>query len=176
MFVFGEHQQQDKFIDVVANDLSMIADSDNIKFYYGKSSAIFTFKSQETLNDIDEFLNMIFNETDVVYVLLPYINDNMSVKLPKGMYNHLFDIDNAETMSGFIPKVQELNIDKLNDLRNELSFINLFDDDDDDEILKLKNKKKQLNVDQILDKILEKGLSSLTDSERNTLENFSKTI
>lgn len=177
MFMFGEHQEQDRFVEVIANDLSVIAHSDNIKFYYGQSSAIFTFKSNETLDDINEYLTMLFGDTNVVYVLLPYSSDKMSVKLPKGIYEHLFDINNGETLSGFTPTAQESYIEELNNFKNDLKFINSLDEDDeDDEILMLKNKKKEPSIDEILDKISEKGLSSLTKTERVILEKYSKTI
>lgn len=178
MFLFGEHKEQDKFIESIANEISVIANSKNIKFYYGQTSAIFTFSSVETFDDIKEFLGIVFGGTNIVHVLLPYNNDKMSVNLPKGIYEHLFDINNDETMSGLKIEAQE-SINDIDDKISEFEFIKLLndvDDFDDDEICNLKNKKQEPSIDDILDKISEKGLSSLTNTEKQILEKYSKTI
>jgi hypothetical protein len=181
MFLFGGHQKQDKFVEFIANELALVAHSDIVKFYYGENSSIFTFKSEETIEEVDEFLNIVFNGADLVYILLPYLNDKMSFKLNEDICKHLFDLDNRESMSGFSPKAQESQIDELKNLKNELNFTNSFDDeayedDDEDEMVMLKNKKKEPSIDEMLDKISEKGLSSLTETERGLLEKYSKTI
>lgn len=179
MFLFGEHKEQDKFIESIANEVSVIANSKNIKFYYGQSSAIFTFSSVETFDDIKEFLGIIFSGSNIVHVLVPYNHDKLSVSLPKGIYEHLFDIDNSETMSGLKIEAQE-SINDVDDRISEFEFIKLVNEedefDDDFELTNLKTKKKEPTIDDILDKISEKGLSSLTDIEKQILEKYSKTI
>lgn len=179
--MFGEHEDQDKLIELVVDEIKFIADSDNIKFYYGESSAIFTFKSNDNISDINELFNIIFSDSNIIYIILPFSNDKMSVKLPNGIYEHLFDINNSETLSGFTSKVQE-SLDKFNNLTNDLEFINLsdYDDDEDDEdgyeLLKIKNKKREPTIDDILDKISENGLESLLDNELKILKKYSEII
>jgi molybdate-binding protein len=71
--------------------------------------------------------------------------------------------------------MQESHIDDINfTCKNELNFIRILNEDDDIAIMRPKN--IELSVDEILDKISEKGMSSLTKKEINTLEKYSKTI
>jgi hypothetical protein len=71
--------------------------------------------------------------------------------------------------------MQESHIDDINfTCKNELNFIRILNEDDDKAIMRPKN--IELSVDEILDKISEKGMSSLTKKEINTLEKYSKTI
>jgi hypothetical protein len=190
MFMFGEHQQQDKFINLIANEISAISDSENIKFYYGETSAIFTFMSSDNITDIDNFLTTLFDSaTNLVYILLPFSKDKMSVKLPEGIYEHIFDINNDKTISGFTPseinllcKEEEPKLDEINKINEEFDFIDL--NQFNDEIFEyfhshsdeLNVKYKKPTIDDILDKISENGINSLTDNERNHLDEYSKTI
>jgi len=176
MFMFGEHKEQDKFVKLIANDLSVIAQSEDIRFYYGQTSAIYTFKSDVSFDDITECLFVYFGHTDeLVYILLPYSKDSISIKLPEEIYQYLFGVDNNENNLGFNSTMQESHIDDINfTCKNELNFIRILNEDDDMAIMRPKN--IELSVDEILDKISEKGMSSLTKKEINTLDKYSKTI
>jgi hypothetical protein len=59
-----------------------------------------------------------------------------------------------------------------------MDLIEFFDDDDDDtedfELRKLKNRKKETTIDEILDKISTDGLKSLTDDELKILKKKSR--
>jgi DNA-directed RNA polymerase specialized sigma subunit len=50
----------------------------------------------------------------------------------------------------------------------------LVEEEDEDEIIKLKKSKKKEspNIDQILDKIVDKGMNSLTKKEKKILDNY----
>ena len=80
--------------------------------------------------------------------------------------NHLFDLDNDT--DGVITVPSKSN--------NEMES---YDEDDDEDIvtLLLKEVKKGLTVptlDQLLDKITENGVESLTPYEKGVLENYSQ--
>ncbi len=184
-FVFGEHNDQSSFIKNIAEELSYISNSENVKYYYGETSGVFTFKSLETLNEVKEFLDIIFGDTNLIYFLLPYNDDKMSVKLPKGILEHLFDVNNSETMSGLETMAQNMTLDELPEIPKNLfqSMKDKYndgdyddDDDDDDELEKLKQKPIEPSVDDILDKISDKGIKSLTEQEKKILDKYSKTI
>lgn len=174
LFMFGEHKQQDLFIELIANEINVIAQSKNIKYYYGHSSAIFTFKTNESLNEINDFLTIIFGSSNVVYVLLPFSTENLSFQLPEGIYEHLFDIDNDDTMSGFT--TTELFIDEMNETTDNIEYNgDLFTHGYFDDMM-LNSKKPEPTIDDILDKISEKGLSSLSEKEKSILDKYSKTV
>jgi len=175
MFVFGEHKYQDKFVELIAEELRMAADTKNIKFYYGETSSIFTFNSRVELKDIEKYLSVCFNDSEIVYFILPFNQGNMLTKLPDGIYNHLFDIESDDTMLGFTLTPQEPNTNKLSGFTDE--FIDIFNDYNPySEILNMTHKISVPTMDEILDKISENGISSLSEYELIILENYSKTI
>lgn len=175
LFVYAQHPNQDEFVKGIAQDVSLVSDSDQIRYYYGPSSAIITFQSNDTVKEIHEFLGMIFDEQNIVHVLLPYNTDNMSVGMSPENFKHLFNIDITETKQEKETPVRNLSDEETRDRLT--SFINEFsheEEDDDDEILAIKRKAVPLNIDDILDKISSKGIESLTTQEKKFLEHYSK--
>jgi len=174
LFLFAKHKDQDKFIKEIAEELSVVSDSVNIKFYYGPESGIFTFQSMDDFPAIHEFMNIMFEGMEVAYILLPYKHDRMSVGLQSDIYKHLFNEKGDENMSGKEVSVQKMLDDKLKDFDLEMFFNEEGDDEFDDTIKKIKSKPVEPSIDDILDKINDKGISSLTEKELSLLENYSK--
>jgi hypothetical protein len=59
---------------------------------------------------------------------------------------------------------------------NEEFFLNLdefIDEDEDDEIRKIKSRRHNPSLDELLDKIKENGLNSLTEKELSQLNKYS---
>ncbi len=175
LFVFAEHKNQDEFVKTIAEDISIVSDSENIKYYYGPSSAIITFKSTESIQELHEYMGILFCSETIVYMLLPYKPDNMSVGMNPEVFKHLFTQVKSEDMSGFQTMAQ--NVDE-NETPSDFKFIlkeEYEDEDEDDEIIKIKNSPKKLEIDEILDKISEGGINSLSSQEKKFLETYSKT-
>ena len=175
LFVFAEHKNQDEFVKTIAEDISIVSDSENIKYYYGPSSAIITFKSTDTIQELHEYMGILFFSETIVYMLLPYKPDNMSVGMNPEVFKHLFLQSKSEDVSGFQTMVQ--NVDE-NKTPSDFKFIlkeEYEDEDEDDEISKIKNSPKKIEIDEILDKISECGINSLSLSEKKFLETYSKT-
>lgn len=77
----------------------------------------------------------------------------------------------------FIKKLDETIQNFVNDNKDECDDVELSlcdEEDDDEDTLITKKVKKEYSVDEILDKIGEKGISSLTKEELNFLNSFSK--
>lgn len=175
LFVFAEHKNQDEFVKTIAEDISIVSDSENIKYYYGPSSAIITFKSTESIQELHEYMGILFFSETIVYMLLPYKPDNMSVGMNPEVFKHLFLQSKSEDVSGFQTMVQ--NVDEK-ETPSDFKFIlqeEYEDEDEDDEIIKIKNSPKKLEIDEILDKISEGGINSLSLQEKKFLETYSKT-
>jgi hypothetical protein len=75
----------------------------------------------------------------------------------------------------FLNKVGNKNNNDIFDLNDNQEFINLMNSGDyfyDNQ--KKKNDICEMTLDELLDKILDKGINSLTDIERKKLEEYSK--
>jgi hypothetical protein len=174
LFVFAKHNEQEEFITSLAEELSVISDSLNIKFYYGPESGIFTFDTMDEFSVVKEYMEIMFCESKIVYMLLPYEHDKMSVGLTDDIYKHLFTQNIGENMSGFEPEVQKMLSKELKE-RVDLFFDKITDDEDeDDEIKKIKSKLPIPSLDNLLDKIKDNGMASLTKKELSLLEQYSK--
>lgn len=174
LFVFAKHNEQEEFITSLAEELSVISDSLNIKFYYGPESGIFTFNTMDEFQIVKEYMEIMFCESKIVYMLLPYEHDKMSVGLTDDIYKHLFTQNISENMSGFEPEAQKMLSKELKE-RVDLFFDKITDDEDeDDEIKKIKSKLPIPSLDNLLDKIKDNGMASLTKKELSLLEQYSK--
>lgn len=174
LFVFAKHNEQEEFITSLAEELSVISDSLNIKFYYGPESGIFTFDTMDEFQIVKEYMEIMFCESKIVYMLLPYEHDKMSVGLTDDIYKHLFTQNISENMSGFEPEAQKMLSKELKE-RVDLFFDKITDDEDeDDEIKKIKSKLPIPSLDNLLDKIKDNGMASLTKKELSLLEQYSK--
>lgn len=175
LFVFAKHDEQEEFITSLAEELSVISDSLNIKFYYGPESGIFTFDTKDDFSVIKEYMDIMFCESKIVYMLLPYDHDKISVGFSYDIYNHLFTQNVGKNISSFESESQKTLSEELKS-RVDLFFDKIIDDEDDDkdEIKKIKSKSSVPSLDDLLDKINDKGLVSLTKKELSLLKQYSK--
>lgn len=174
--VFAKHKNQEELVNIISNDISVVSKEGSIKYYYGPESMIFTFKSDDYIESLNQFFHMLYGEIDMVFMLLPYSTDNMSVKMGDEIYNHLFDNDiNEQKTETFIQNDSEAQ--KLYDEFQEKfgkSFIESIGECEEDEITSIKSKKKEPTLNELLDKINETGISSLSKKELHLLDKFSK--
>ena len=102
----------------------------------------------------------------------------MSYNTPIEVSNHLFDLNLPEDVTGNGETERKLLHDELRD--NVLSFFNKIEfnddseDDGDDDILLRQIKPLPLTLDNILDKINDCGIDSLTNDELTLLNKYSK--
>ena len=122
---------------------------------------------------------MILGIEDIMYVLLPYTSDNLSYGLPKKISEHLFNDGISDFMSekSKLSDKTEFEVRKMiQDEIKESFMLNIddfdFDYDEEDDIEKIKNKTRNPSLDQLLDKIKEKGLNSLTEKELTQLNKY----
>jgi tRNA G26 N,N-dimethylase Trm1 len=97
------------------------------------------------------------------------MTDKVSVSMPKDIKEHLFDLENS---NGDI----DMKLD-MNRVKNNLDFM---EEEEDDFVALLLNQMsdksmfKKPSLDQILDKMLNGGFESLTQFEKDILDNYSK--
>ena len=163
--IFGDFKS-DEICKEIAIALSPVVDSPNLKFQFTKGVLIFHFASEMEMNDIHEFLELTSYELYDSFILSEY-TDKVSVFMTEENKKHLFNLDENDTNNG---------IEMVLTPKNGMQYM---DEDVDDEFVALllnevKKHVKAPSLDQLLDKIKNEGVDSLTPFEKGTLDNYSK--
>ena len=169
LFVFAVDEDQDKFVTTLGEEISMLALSTDVRYYYGPQSAVYVFTSDEKFKKLSEFIKIMFEVENIPFMLLPLDKENMASGFGKEVDKHLF---------GNTPLViKPTNISKINRI-NEMfeDLIHEDFDEEDDEIEKLRSKSYEPSVNDILDKIRDVGIKSLTKQEKTILDNYAKQL
>lgn len=165
--VFGEFETKE-MCQNVALSITPIVDSPNLKFQHSKGVLLFHFSSEILKEEIYEYVKGVLYGVTESFILTT-ITDDVSVSMPKDIYNHLFDLDSA---NGEI----DMKLD-MTRIKNNLDFM---EQEEDDLVALLLEEMRENNVikkpslDQILDKVLTNGMESLSPFEKDTLETYSK--
>jgi hypothetical protein len=152
----------------VALSITPIVDSKNLKFQHSKGVLLFHFSSEIPKEEIYEYVKGVLYGLSESFILTT-MTDDVSVFMPKDIYNHLFDLDSA---NGEI----DMKLD-MTRIKNNLDFM---EQEEDDLVALLLEEMRENNVikkpslDQILDKVLTNGMESLSPFEKDTLETYSK--
>ena len=165
--VFGEFETKE-MCQNVALSITPIVDSPNLKFQHSKGVLLFHFSSEILKEEIYEYVKGVLYGVTESFILTT-ITDDVSVSMPKDIYNHLFDLESA---NGKI----DMKLD-MTRIKNNLDFM---EQEEDDlvalllEEMRENNAIKKPSLDQILDKVLTNGMESLSPFEKDTLETYSK--
>lgn len=162
------HIESEQMCKDLALALTPIVDSPNLKFQHSKGVLLFHFATEVSKEELyDYILGVFFGVTETF--ILTELNDNMTVSLPKDIKEHLLDLENVS--NDVVMKMD------MRDIKNNTDW-NFDEEDDDDFVALLLGQRdsiiKKPSLDQILDKIASKGLESLTQFEKDTLELYSK--
>jgi hypothetical protein len=175
LFLYGDFAESEKITEDITLQLVTITSSEYLKFTYGEYGAAIHFRSKELFSELKEYIDMVFNEITDQYFLVE-IKGNYDIKMPRKMKKDFLNIDGIvkkeETRNGTINVEEEKN--RINNIKN-FSFEMFLPILDENEFLR--NRKQEIiepTVDEILDKIAEKGIQSLTESEKNILDNYGK--
>ena len=181
LFVFAKNDNPKEFTEQIAEELCVISDTPNLNFYFGPESSVFTISTLDSHQDVKDYVDMILGVGDIMYVLLPYTSDNLSYRLPKKISEHLFNDGISDFMSqkqnnSYTEEfeVRKMIQDQIRDTFN-LNIENFdfeYDEDEWTDIDEIKNKKRTPSLDDLLEKIKEKGLNSLTEKELSQLNKY----
>jgi hypothetical protein len=182
LFVFAKNDNPKEFTEQIAEELCVISDTPNLNFYFGPESSVFTISTLDSHQDVKDYVDMILDVGDIMYVLLPYTSDNLSYSLPEKISKHLFNDGISDFMSekpnnSYTEEfeVRKMIQDKIRDNFN-LNVDNFdfeYDEDEWSDIDEIKNKQRSPSLDELLEKIKEKGLNSLTEKELSQLNKYS---
>lgn len=162
--VIGDFQSEE-LCQEIALSISPIVDSAHLKYQHTKGILIFHFASEVTREEIHDYMvGILYGITDTF--ILSEFTDNMSVAMPDDLRSHLFDLDNSDDNVSM-----KLDMTRI---RNNSDFM----EEEDDFVALLLGESnefiKKPSLDAILDKINSKGYESLTQFEKDILENYSK--
>ena len=162
LFVFAKHEKnQEKFVKIIAEDITVVSDSPEVNFYFGPESVIYSFSSNENPKDLKEFFDILLASLGIVYFMTPFEPDKMSYWIDPDIEKTLLNTDKSARKVHLddekLIKVQQL----------------LFGDTDSEEEVEV-SKPKVFSLDDLLDKIIDSGIDSLTTEEKNLLNEYSK--
>ena len=182
LFVFAKNDNPKEFTEQIAEELCVISDTPNLNFYFGPESSVFTISTLDSHQDVKDYVDMILDVGDIMYVLLPYTSDNLSYGLPEKISKHLFndginDFMSEKPNNSYTEEfeVRKMIQDKIRDTFN-LNIDNFdfdYDEDEWSDIDEIKNKQRSPSLDELLEKIKEKGLNSLTEKELSQQNKYS---
>jgi hypothetical protein len=182
LFVFAKNDNPKEFTEQIADELSVLSDTPNLNYYFGPESSVFTISTLDSYEDVTDYIDMVLGVGDILYVLLPYTSDKLSYGLPEKISKHLFNDGISDFMSeksnNSEPnefEVRKMIQDKIRDTfkLNIENFDFEYEEDEWSDIDEIKNKQRSPSLDELLEKIKEKGLNSLTEKELIYLNKYS---
>ena len=173
LFIFGDFDEQENLATNLSSQLLTVVSSPFLKFTYGEYGVVFHFRSKEVFSDLKEYIDMAMSEITEQYFLME-VTKNVDIKMPRKLKKDFLNIDGEEKKKE--NKTGEINVEsKLRERKEELKnftfeFLmptDLFQQNKSFEI-------EETTVDEILDKISEKGINSLTEKQKEILDNYGK--
>jgi hypothetical protein len=176
IFIFGGMEKQDEFVNSLCDNIILNIKVDYIKFFYGDTSCVYTFKSDEPFDEVSKSITKILQNVKISYFLLPYSDFEINVRIDEETLEHLF----GKELDEETPSINEEDLVEPQTFFSRLdeALANLrdedFDNDMDIDILPLLKKKKSVKtLDEILDQISKNGVNSLSEEDKQLLEKYS---
>lgn len=163
LFIFYEEttENTEEKTQEIAFEVSKEMTSNEAKLISGGKHAIIHFSSDLHIEYVSEWVNVIFNDLDSPqYFLIPKPNKTSS-NIPKEHLDYLLSLKKTRKQK---PKQKK--------------EFNFFDNDPFDFLNLIKNFNEccNLTLDELLDKIIDSGLASLTKLEKQKLDEYSQSI
>ena len=175
LFIFGDFSEMENFIDEISYQLVTIVSSEFLKFNYGEFGMVLHFRTKETFSELKDYIDMCL-EGQVEQYFLMEATENVDIKMDRKLKKDFLNIDGVKKEN----KNKEVDVEKLNEekekkLGNIMEFILPLSDENFEFPMKFKRPESpKPTVDQILEKITEKGIESLTKEEKQILDNYGK--
>jgi hypothetical protein len=163
--VFGEFNSKE-IIARLGKGMAPIVDSPHLKFQHTKGAMVFHFGSEVSAEEIYDYIVGVFYGLSNAFILTE-MTDKTSVYMPDDIKAHLLDLDNDTEEVDIrinMPKMGK-SVDDMSEMAED--FVSFLLEEMEDEI-------KTPTLNEILDKISEKGISSLSGLEKEILNEYSK--
>jgi len=185
LFLYGDYENGEKYINNLLGELSPIISNEYLKFIYGDYGVVVHFKTDVDFADLNEFIRMNLAGMVDQYFLMEK-TDKMSAYGPDEVIGYVLDLE-SDLKKPENPMIRDLKereeeldrviqyfMSSMNE--DDMDILNDTDEDDEDneiELIKSRNKKeKSISLDQILDKITDKGMKALSKKEKQQLEKY----
>jgi len=185
LFIFDDFTKNEKIVDLIALQLSALTDKDSfVKYNHGKYGIVINLQSHFSFYEFRDYVHTILENIVSQYFLIEKPK-NMYAFMPPELKLNLFDLYDE---NNFNENEKDVNFDKsLNIMDNFLYYYTSSISDEkliSDEKMETmfskimseieKSEIEVPTVDDILEKIKEKGMKSLTDNEKQILDEYSK--
>lgn len=177
LFIYGDFSESENLIQELSGQMLTLVSSPFLKYTYGEFGVVFHFRSNELFSELKEYVDMVLNDITEQYFLIETTANGVDIKMSKKLKKDFLNVDDdakkEETKTG------EINIEsKLNERREELRnfTFEFLMPEDLSSILQTDTEYKVVEptVDEILEKITEEGIESLTETEKEILDNYGK--
>jgi len=174
LFIFGDFTEMEKFIEDISYQLITVVSSEYLKFNYGEFGVVLHFRTKELFMELKEYVDMCLDGVVEQYFLME-ATENVDIKMERKLKRDFLNIDGVkkETKTKGVQK-DELSDEKKKRMNSMMEFIFPLPEDMIKNPFLKEEKKEKPTVDQILDKISEKGIESLTEEEKQILDNYGK--
>lgn len=169
LIVLSDKFSNEKGSKQATDEIGLIVERGDIKCYYNDKNSYFVFNSNpEEFDVIYECLEQWLGEDNINFVMVSVGDGSSMINLPQEVHDLVFNLFETEHQK---PRRNYVSSDDDEDF---LEFMGLFDEEVSDiEKIKRNGYRKQITVDEILDKITEKGIKSLTEEEIKILKSKS---
>ena len=183
LFIFGEFKNNDKIVELIASQISIFTDENSyLKYNYGDYGIVMHFQSHFSFYNLRDHVHVVLEKVVPQYFLMERPK-NFYAFMPPELKLNLFDLyeennnieqtnvnfkDNMNLIDNFLINItSSMNEDLFSEENMGKMFENI--------MFKMEKEVKQTpTIDELLDKIKDKGLSSLTDDEKQILDEYSK--
>lgn len=153
----------------IASRIAEQMTSKEAKFMFGDKHAILHFGSDMVIEEMAGWIDIINDELDCFqYFLIPKPRNSES-NMPKDNLDHLLSLKKTKPKNKPTPPRINYEFKASNDGENFMDLADL--------IMKLKKPQVcNMTLDELLDKISFQGMESLTETERQKLQEYSKSL
>ena len=185
LFIFGDFKGQDKIIELIALQLSAFTDKNSyVKYNYGDYGVVMNFQSHFSFYNLRDHVHIVLEKVAPQYFLFEKPK-HMYAYMPPELKLNLFDLNeenvNIEQKDVNFKDMMNIMDNFLINLTSSFNTDNLLSEDDMEKmfenIMNEVDKREEFRptIDDILDKIKDKGIDSLTNTEKQILDEYSKT-
>lgn len=174
LFVYYDNtvKNSEKTTNEIAKQIADQMSSNEAKFMFGEKHAIFHFASEFSIDEMGGWIDIINDELQCFeYFLVPKPRNSVS-NMTKENLEHLLTLRKTKPKKNK-PTQPKINYDfkEISKEKNPffLEFVNLAKDFKGKEVC-------NMTLDELLDKISQDGIGSLSELEKQKLEEYSKSI
>lgn len=171
LFVYYDNtvENSETSTNEIASQIAEQMTSKEAKFIFGDKHAIFHFASDMSIDEMAGWIDIINEDLDCFqYFLIPKPRSSAS-NMPKDNLEHLLSLKKTKPKNKPTPPRINYEFKASKDGENFMDIADI--------IMNLKKPKVcTMTLDELLDKIILGGMESLTQIEKEKLEEYSKSI